>query len=58
LGRFFRDEYSRDQLEWNDVISKTGINWADLETLTMSGVNWTDLGTLSSTGINWRTSTF
>ena len=36
-----------------DVLSKTGVNWVDLNTMTLAGVNWSDVDVLSKTGVNW-----
>ena len=30
-----------------NVLSRTGINWNDLQVLSRTGINWNDLGVLS-----------
>ena len=36
-----------------ESVSKTGINWSDLDVLSDSGINWFDLDVLSDAGINF-----
>ena len=34
-------------------MSKTGINWTDLDVLTKAGINWLNFGDMTKVGVNW-----